>query len=466
MSRGFSLSFAFFVVASLSLGFLTDSLALIALLLASSLAILFAWRVPRVVGMMSLAMGPCIGWIWSLSLPPTVYTERLFAGSLDVPVSDVVALFAVVSLFALLVRQADWRRAWDRLPFIYSYAALVGAHLLSAFSSARPDPLAVIKFSLRPVAFSYLAYVALPVLFLRTWQQVRHAFGWFVGGASVFAFQGLVSLVVSDRWQIATLHRARPLPIFGVYPIGSNHNVLAEWLVVAAPFALALAAWTHERALRRWLYIAAGLCALTALLTFARSAWIVMCLQLVLLFATVWRPMLKRVMRMVRQGLWVALVPLVGSMIAFSLRAEVASSTDARAMLTGIAWQWFLAHPVVGAGAGTFLTRVDGTWSYRLLFGGAMDAHGILQKLLAETGSVGIAAYALVSVVIGRLAILVIRRVGWTHRIGEGVLYAAVGMTGAWVYQLFNTTYWSAKLWLPIGLFFAAAHLCRRSKYV
>lgn len=466
MSRGFSLSFAFLLVACLSLAFYFDSLALIALILAAGMTMVVAWFAPRVVGMLTLIMGPLIGWIWSFSLPPTVYTERLFAGSIDVPVSDVVALAGCVSLMALLVREADWHRAWRRLPFVYSYGALVWAHLASAFSSAHPDPLAVVKFSLRPVAFSYVAYVALPVTLLRTWQQVRQAYGWFVGVATFFALQGLVSLVVDEGWRVGALHRVRPLPILGVYPIGGNHNVLAEWMVVAAPFALALAAWTHERVLRRWLYGAAVLCTVAALLTFARSAWIALFVELVMLFATMWRPIFKRVIRLMRQGLWLAALPVVSYMAWFSLQQEVASSTDARVMLTGIAWQWFAAHPFVGAGAGTFLSHVDGTWSYRLLFGGAMDAHGIVQKLLAETGILGISAYALVSIMIARLAIRMIQRLGWAHRIGEGVLYAAVGMTGAWVYQLFNTTYWSAKLWLPIGLFFAAANLCRRSKYV
>ncbi len=466
MSRDFSLSFAFLLVACLSTAFYFDSLALMSLVLAAGMALVLAWFVPRVVGMLALATGPLIGWMWSVSLPPTVYTERLFAGSIDIPVSDAVALAGCVSLIALLVREVDWQRAWGRLPFVYSYLALVWAHLASAFSSANPDPLAVVKFSLRPVAFSYVAYVALPVTLLRTWEQVRRAYGWFVGIAAVFALQGLVSLVVDQGWSIGSLQRARPLPVFGVYPIGSNHNVLAEWLVVAAPFALALAAWTHERVVRRWLYAVAALCTLTALLTFARSAWIALGVELLMLCATIWRPVCKRLLRLLQRGLWLPIAPIVGYMAWFSLRQEVASSTDARAMLTGIAWQWFSAHPFVGAGAGTFLSRVDGTWSYRLLFGGAMDAHGVIQKLLAETGILGVTAYALVSVVIARLAVHIVQRLGWAHRIGAGVMYAAVGMSGAWVYQLFNTTYWSAKLWLPIGLFFAAANLCRRSKYV
>lgn len=466
MSRFFSLPFSLVLIACLSLALYIDSLALFALLLAAWIALVFAWLAPRVVGMAAIAAGPFIGWIWSFSLPPTVYAERVFAGSIDIPFSDIFGILGLVSLVALIIHERAISRVWNRLPFAYSYAAVFGAHLVSAFSNARPDPLGVIKFSFRPVAFAYAAYVALPMMLLRTWRQVRQAFGWFVGGAVVFAAQGLLSLIVNERFQIGSLHRARPLSIFGVYPIGSNHNVLAEWLVVAAPFALALAAWTHERSLRRWLYAASMLCAFVALLTFARSAWIVFSIEMVLLFATVWRPLFWRVLRFMRQGLWLAFLPLVGYMAWFSSRQEVASSTDARAMLTGIAWQWFFAHPFVGAGAGTFVSRVDGTWSYRLLFGGAMDAHGIIQKLLAETGILGISAYALVTIVVARLAIRTIQRVGWTHRMGEGLMYAAVGMTGAWTYQLFNTTYWSAKLWLPIGLFFAASALCRRSTYV
>ncbi len=413
-----------------------------------------------------MACAPLIGWLFSFRLSRNGSADRLFGGSIDVPLADIAAVFGMVSVFIWVLRHETFRAAWRRLPFVWSYGVLVLAHAASALSTARPDAVGVMKFTLRPVAFSYLAFVALPVLLLRRWEDVRRSFGLFIFGASLFAIQGLFSLFVDAGGSILALQRARPLPIFGVYPIGMNHNVLAEWLVVAAPFALALGRWTHLTKVRRWSQVAAVLCLAVALLTFARSAWIVVFVQLLVAGVTVWRARLAKLWAWFTRLGWVIVAPFAGYMAWFSLRAEVATSTDARAMLTGIAWRAFLAHPLVGVGAGQFTNQVAGTWGYRLLFGGAMDAHGVFQKLLAETGLVGTVAYLLVAAVIAHLAWHTIARIGWRHRIGQGLVFAAIGVLGAWTYQLFNTTYWSAKLWLPIGLFFAAMALCRRSRYV
>lgn len=447
-----------------SIGILTQTLSFLILFLGVVLGVLLAWLFPRWLGFAALFFAPWIGWLLSFRLEQGQYADRLFGGSVDIPISDVFGVIALGSLGLWMVRERTWREVVQRLPILRGYALLMGAHLVSAFSAARPDPLAVIKFSLRPVAFSYLAFIALPNVFLRTWRDIRIAFGGFVAGASLFAVQGLLSLFVNEQWSVLGLHRARPLPVFGVYPIGANHNVLAEWLVVAAPFALALACWSHDARLKRWLSVAAVLCAAVAALTFARSAWIVLVVQLVVLLATVWRDSLQALWRLFVRGLWMVVVPLTGYMAWFSLTSQVASSTDARAMLTGIAWRWFTLHPLVGAGAGTFYAHVGDTLAYRLLFGGPMDAHGIIQKLAAETGLIGLGAYAVVSVTVLTAAVRTARRIGWAHRIGEGFVYASVGVLGAWVYQLFNTTYWSAKLWLPIGLLFAVMQLLRAQK--
>lgn len=456
-------AFLFILTLLIGGGLYFNSLALVVAVSIVILGFLVCWYLPLVVGTAAMAVGPLLGLIISIPWQRNVYSQRLFGGSIDIPFSDAFALAGLLSVGLWVLKSDGWKSAWKRLPFLGSYVTLVGAHVLSAFSSAQPDFVGVVKFSMRPVAFSYAAFVALPTVLLRRWKDVRRSFALFVWGAGAFALQGFASLFVDERWTTISLHRARPLPIFGYYPIGANHNTLAEWLVVAAPFALALASWTHHRKLRPWLMGLAGFCALIALLTFARSAWIVVACELALLFATVWRPYVQKIWKVFSHFAWILVVPFVGYMLSFSLSQQVSTSTDARAMLTGIAWRWFSLHPLVGAGAGTFVAHVGSTWAYRLLFGGAMDAHGVFQKLFAETGLVGVGAYLLVTGVIVHLAWVAIKRIGWEHRMGQGLMYSAVGIMGAWIYQIFNTTYWSAKLWLPIGLFFAAAALCRRA---
>jgi hypothetical protein len=47
------------------------------------------------------------------------------------------------------------------LPLAIPYGFLVAVHLFSLLSPAQPDPLMVVKYTLRPVLFAYLASVAL-----------------------------------------------------------------------------------------------------------------------------------------------------------------------------------------------------------------------------------------------------------------------------------------------------------------
>ncbi|MFL5954891.1 MAG: O-antigen ligase family protein [Gaiellaceae bacterium] len=66
-----------------------------------------------------------------------------------------------------------------------------------------------------------------------------------------------------------------------------------------------------------------------------------------------------------------------------------ASLTEPRSLYYHVAWREFLAHPLLGSGAGTFgrywlLSGPVGQW------GGALDAHSLYLETLAELGPVGL----------------------------------------------------------------------------
>ncbi len=425
--------------------------------LIALIVLLIAWRAPYVVFYAAVFVAPFIGWVVSLSTGTVQLGERVFGGSIDIPVSDLVALIALAAwAFRLLFiwqkrKQTDWK-PW--LPLGISFGLLILAHVLSVFSIAAPNPLFVIKYALRPVLFSYIAWVLLPANFLRSRRRLLTTLGVLITSGLIFAFDGLRSLFVFD----AALHRARPLPIFGVSPIGINHNVLAEWLVFVAPLALCAAELTNDKRGKRLLYGLSAFMTLIALLTFARSAWITLILQAACLIYFNYRQELKRHLRALVSGV-ILLSPLAVYMVLFSSRTEIQGSTDARAMLTGIAWSLFTASPLIGVGAGTFVDRVGATWLFSYEFGAPLDSHGILQKLGAETGVIGLCAFAILLFVLGR----------WTWRVWQAFkvnslerrAYACliVAMLGAFSYQIFNTTYWSAKLWLPVGILLAGGRI-------
>ncbi len=418
--------------------------------LIAVLILLIAWRAPYIVFYITMFTAPFIGWMISLSTGRIEIGERVFGGSIDIPLSDLVALIALAAwAFRLLFiwhkrKQRDWK-PW--LPLGISFAMLVATHVLTIISPAEPNPLFVIKHSIRPVLFSYIAWVLLPANFLRSRRRFFTTLGVLITSGMIFALDGLRSLFTFD----GGLHRARPLPIFGVSPIGINHNVLAEWLVFVAPLALCAAELTEER---RWKYLLRGLAGfmtLIALLTFARSAWITLVVQAVCLLFFNYRRSIRV------HGAWLAkgailLSPLAVYMFFFSSQVQIQGSTDSRAMLSGIAWSLFKSSPIVGVGAGTFVDRVSATWLFAYEFGAPLDSHGILQKIGAETGIIGLLALGGVLFVLAR----------WLGRMWlafktdsferRAYAYLVIAVIGAFSYQVFNTTYWSAKLWLPVGL--------------
>ncbi len=427
------------------------------------IALLCAWRFPYPVFFLFLASSQLLGVVVSLPTGQLQFGERAFGGSIDVGLGELVAavLLAAWALRILLLwrgRWADWK-PW--LPFAGAYALLFAAHLLSAFSWAAPEFLLVIKYALRPVLFVYLICVALPVNFIRTRPQLHSSLVVMALVGVFFALDGLRSMV--DLSNGFALSRAHPSAILEVVPLGGNHNALAELLLFAVPAALVCASWAETRRRRHlWLWSAGGM-TLVALLTFARSAWIALAVQFLFLGTTVWRPWLRR-HRDWMMWLGVMAVPLVGVMAWYSLGTDVQGSTDARALVLNMAWYLFREHPWIGVGAGTFVEHVARVTAYTIDFGTAIDAHGLLQKLMAETGIVGLASFGLLIVWMTR-HIRQVWQALWSQREDHrAYAYLVAGVLGAFAYQLFDTTYWTARLWLPVGFLWAAGAIFVRRR--
>ncbi len=74
---------------------------------------------------------------------------------------------------------------------------------------------------------------------------------------------------------------------------------------------------------------------------------------------------------------------------------------------------------------------------------------------MAETGAFGLIALALVCLQLARLFWNGRRQISsptWQR----AYLFLIVGASSAFIYQLFNTEYWSGKMWLPIGIALAS----------
>jgi hypothetical protein len=390
--------------------------------------------------------------------------ERAFGGSVDVSVGEAVLFFVLAAWAVKLIRL--WRKRRDhnwqpRLPLLASYATLVGAHVVSALSRLLPDPILVLKYSLRPVALAYLAYIALPVNLIRSRRRLVAILG-VVAAVGIFgAITGVIAMFFPAAGGV--LGRARPLPIFGIHPLGENHNQLADLLVFTVPFTLAVARLLKDRVSARVVVGLAGFQFIVGLLTFTRTIWLIFGVELVLFAATVWRPLVRAYMSRIILTL-ALLFPLGVAMTLYTVSDTAKSSSSTRNMLTEISLDMFRSSPLIGGGAGTFVDRVGATRVFVLEYGDPLDAHGFIQKLSAETGLFGLAALCLL------LVQAVVRTRRALHDLVQGSAWYDVsillisGAGGAFAYQLLNTEYWSSKMWLPIGILLAGLSVARSAK--
>ncbi len=462
-SSWLTLSWAVFLVLAVMAFLAVSGFSLsIALVLGFLLAILFVWRFP--FGSLYVAFCSLLltGIVVPISTGTLQFGERAFGTAIEVSLGELVTLVVMLGWALRLVtlrgdRAQGVARPW--LPLSVGFAALIGAHLLSVFSPTLPDPVMVIKYTLRPVLFVYLAAVVLPANFVRSWRRMDEACLALVGVSVWFALDGLRSLFMVGGDALG-LYRVHPLTLFGVNPLGGNHHALAELMVLAAPLALALATRATEVRLRRVYYAVASIFWVVALLTFARAAWLVVVLQVVFLTLFVWRDRLRAHMRTLILASFV-LIPLAFYMTWFSLSAGVADSTSARSLLLDVAWNFFRDSPLVGVGAGMFGERLSRIWAFTVEFGAPQDAHGMWQKIGAETGLVGLSA-----LVFTFWSLLSLVRAQWRRLLSDSsearwFLCMVTSVIGAFAYQFFSTSLWSPRVWISVGLLLAGIRLFR-----
>ncbi len=432
----------------------------IGLMLGLALAVLLVWRFHFVGLNLAFASLLLSGIIVPISTGTIQIGERAFGATIEVTLGELITVVVLLgwSLRVFLARDHATRvsaRPW--LPLGLGFGAIVAAQLISVFSYAAPDPWLVVKYALRPVLFVYLAAVALPANFIRSWRRMDEACLVLVTLGSWFALDGLRSLLAFSGDAFG-LYRAHPLMLFGVNPLGGNHHALAELMVLAAPLALALG----ERACGSQRKIAYRALAvffwLIALLTFARAAWLVTVLQIIVLVFLVGRDWFSNQRKLIGQ-ICLAFLPIALYMLWFSFRPAVADSTAARASLVEIAWSIFRDNPLIGAGAGTFPDRLAHIWAFAVEYGAAEDAHGLWQKIAAETGLLGLAAFTWTVWSFGRLIYRQWQRLDQALHEWRWFACLIVSAVGALSYQLFSTSLWSARVWLAVGLTCVAMRL-------
>lgn len=440
----------------------------------------------------TFAVWPMLGWSLVVLSYPFIYLQLFIGREINIPYVDLLAMltFAGVAIQKFLpfrsgngggaTRPAKFQRsgrggatggnfspsfrggarggAWSllSLPGLVPFVLFI---TVAALSLQNVEHLALgFKYLLRPLSFFYLMFVVLPILVIdtpkRLFTTLRMMF--LVGG--IAAAMGIWSMLFPP--EPGAFRRAVPIAIFGTTPLGTNHNLIAEVLVSVIPIGIILAAFVHGR-LRRWYVVGTAALALITLLTFSRNGWLTLAIEGAILLVVLARDRGISWRRIASYAAPAAALAVL-AIAVFSTTTVAQSSNLNRLRLTEIAVAQFRDHPWVGAGVGTFIEAVSRDRWYIADFGKPQEAHGLVQKLLAETGALGLLTFVWLLIAIVRHIVRVYRRSEVAPAWRLILLALLCSAFGSIIFQLFNTSYFVSKLWLPLGLALAATRLAER----
>jgi hypothetical protein len=348
--------------------------------------------------------------------------------TIDAPIAD----FAGVGLIAWAGMQLATGQPLARPPGATAYAGFL---VLAVGSALALDPIAThstagsaLHAVLRGPAFAYAAWaVALPTA---------------VGGMPAERVRGLLvtaigaTAVVSIATSILRIASGEALWFVPIAGLTNNHKTLAVWLAPWAPWL-----WFH-RSDRR--IAAVGVAAGFALaLSGSKAGALTAVLGLAWAVHADGKPLIARW----RPAIAVLAVAIAVAAASAHVSPRLADAAASRASLDHRAAAMWATDPWLGAGPGTSTTWLAPDARDRRING--IDAHGVVQKVGAEHGALGLAAWAVWAALLG---------VGTALRVDgtRGERWAWAGVVAALMFDLLaSTEVFTMTWWIPLGLAWA-----------
>lgn len=391
---------------------------------------------------------------------PFTYLEIIY-GALNVPYVDAVALLLFIAWLARsLYLHFSWQKrlSLKNFPGWFFMGLFVLACVLSLQNVDREFFYFCLKYLFRPILFFYLMFVVLPFNIIDDFKKLYTALKtMFVLGVGL-SFMGLWSLVFPPA---VGFRRVVPISIFGIFPVGTNHNQISEIFIVLIPLALILF-WQERNIFWKNIYLSGVLLmAGVNLLTLSRSGWIALGLEMALLLFFKYRHQVKKILSPVAlYFLAILLAPAIVLMYLLVQAGITESATLNRLKLIEVSLMLFRQDPIFGTGIGIFTQIMAQVKWYLIEYGDVLDAHGFIFKNLAETGLLGTISFCF-------LIFYFIYIIYKGYRITEHsqaswlILGCLLAVIGIFTFQLFGTSYYISQTWLPVGLSLAALKLCK-----
>ncbi|MSU75691.1 MAG: hypothetical protein EXS55_04225 [Candidatus Magasanikbacteria bacterium] len=431
----------------------------LALVLLLSEHLLFGWYV-------LVALSPLIK--WELSFLPFHNWLQNYPGlyGMHAPLVEFWTVLLIVAFVINVARRVARGEKislyWPGLPW---FLLFVGSALVSLVPELSVERAVSLKYLAHFILLFYIGYVVLGANIIESkivWHtSLKILAGVGLAGAVLGALSILTHFVLGDGFV-----RAAPLSLWGWRPFGGEHIFLAEVLTTTIPLWLYF--WHQARNVetKRLAGLAAGFMFVIGLLTLSRAAWVTLASEAVIFFYLThehrsWRSL-------VEEWWWafVVALPVFGYLIYFLITSTAAAgSTAARLSLTDIAFYLWREHPIVGQGVGTFVDKLADIKVFSLEFGAPLDAHGVVQKLLAEQGLLGLITFTIFIGWIIRTILARYRDKNYTDEARTAYFVSFFLVLSPLIFQLFNTQYYSSKMWVPISLAIAQAIIYRKETH-
>lgn len=402
-----------------------------------------------------ILLGLCLIPHWTFALG-NIVTLPVF-GSIQAPVAD----FWAVGLFAAFALERiryffDKEKLEIRLPAIVLYILFLASAFLSLNNLPYEEVRSGVQYIFRFLVLLYLGYVVLGANILKTKEEILKGIKILAGMGLVAAIMGMISIPFGV-WDGGILPRAVPLSLFGWAPFGDQHVFIAEAMTTTLPLWIYLWISEKNKSKKEWLLLTILFIVLTTLLTFSRAGWISLFFGLIVfIFAIDKHVPIKKLLSRYK-AFMIALAFIIPIFVFFMLTTrDVYTSTLSRYLLLEIGLFLFFANPLIGAGVGSFTDRAREVLIYQQEIGGFQDAHGVIQKLLSEQGIIGFIAFTAFVLYFYRSFK---KRFQDKKFSPDARLLALTGMlvvVMSFTFQLFNTHYYSSKVWIPISLMLAA----------
>jgi len=411
-------------------------------LILGLIAVLIIFIVWPKISLYTLAfLAPVIGW--------SLYYKNLILTPIDL-----IAVLAALAFFLRLIFQALFRVKEPiklKWPLWLPFLIFLLINFLSAIFSV--DPSYSLWYIVRWLLLLYIGYIVVPYNLINDGKTLKKTIIALVLSSLVVLSSGLLSLYGQD-WS-DSFFRLRSLAIAGVFPFGDNQNLIAEFLNVGVFLILVLKELLRSEKIKKIWNIIAILMAASIIMTFSRAGWITLILQAIFYFGYRLRKKIKfSTLFFAILGLLLILSPLLWKMD--QLQKENVSSTENRLLLTEIAWQAVQNKPYFGAGPGQFVNLVADNIRFTAKYGAPLDSHGMLQKVAAENGLLGLIAWIFL---LGYLLKIAGQSLKKYYQDYPWILPLILAGAGGLFFQFFNTSYYKGKVWIPIAVFLAAGRL-------